>query len=68
MANIKLSKAAKILGISVPTMRRWKESHKDILKPAQIGAQWFVDAEAVQDIKSGKIKITFDKKKVKKKD
>ena len=64
---MKLSEAAKALGISAPTINRWVKSHADVLHPTRIGLIWHLDAKTVQDVKSGKIKITFDKKKVKKK-
>ena len=61
--QIKLSKAAKIMGISVPTMHRWKDSHKHIFKPRQIGLQWFVDEKAVLEVAAGRVQIAFEKKK-----
>ena len=42
-------------------------SHADVLHPTRVGLIWHLDAQTVHDVKSGKIKITFDKKKVNKK-
>jgi len=62
MEYIKIREASEILGVSVPTLHRWIKSHKHILEPERIGNNWKVSLSAVNDIKSGRVAIAFEKK------